>query len=820
MIKPSLVSVRTWLVIGLIIITVPSLPISLPSTLALELPSGPTPWRPYGPYVREVQVSVFLNEALELDAFEQGQLDWFDWIISPGEVQPLVINPDALVSPPVPESSLFWLAINHHASIFGIAQQRPRTDFATIDDDRFDGLQSLMEPTEAGIHVRQAITHVIDRASFARDAPGCTGGSCVALDDPISALVCLQGTRPTTDPQVEPCTTLAQRQVWDTLHITCPAGSTTPCAYKVATGPGGGVPSEADLQAAREHLSAAGLADTDGDGRFDWPGSQIIFAIRNDDSRRLHLGTVMADALDSIFETGPNGEPVVNRIFGGIVALGQRVLLTEPADDWHLYTNAGSGGLLADDLYVRYDSAFASDVCGGDRVLLTLNHGFYCNPAFDEPAERGFFRALTVLDVVAANREAADIAGKTVLNIPAYTRAHRTIVHNGWDGVVNVKGDGFLSSFNWLNMRQKPSYCSTPPNCDFLGPPGGGNLELLRAGFRQGTSTLNIFHAGTFWESHILFNILDSPGGFNPRGTRPFVDQYEKSTTQIREEFNDFGADQVPGNTDDDPVTVLELVFRNDLLFHDGLQLTARDLLASGLAYRDVPAQGFGLGHAWSSLLDAQVPIPGSNCGNLCIRLVFRDHAFQHKQNVLLTPILPLHLWDAGADGVPNTSDAGEGDGFICSGLRLGSCIGRATDRTTDINFDPMVAGIMVGHGPFMCLNLATGRPGGSCSRTALGIIGGQRIGSGGGFTLTPFDEYVYGSPTVLPVESTPLGRFTLADVNKDWKIDVVDFALASGNLALQALIHVQLDFKLGGPSGKNLNEVDTTNEGNAYPVA
>lgn len=790
--RENTLAFHAWITIALILFTVPALPV-VPSASAVELPSH-TLWRPYGPYVKQVLITVFTNEISELAAFQSGQLDWYDWVIPRAQIPGLIANPDALVSPPARGVGRFQIDINHHFPMLGIAQQQPRVDFTTIQDGRFFEHQSTMEPTPAGIHVRQAIAHLIDKASFVRDASPCAGGFCEATDDPMAPLGCLE--------DLPPCSTLSQRAAWDTLHPTCAAvGATTPCAYHLAPGPGQGRPSTEDLQAAREHFLAAGLRDDDRNGLIDFPASgQIVFAIRADDPRRNLLGTVMADALDSLFDRGPRDEPIVRRVIGSI-QIGLTIFLSEPADDWHLYTGGWSSGFDASHLFVLHDSYFASNFCGGPQSLFNLNYGFYCNPAFDEAVERGTFDAKTVDGFNLHHQKAVDIAGKTIMTIPVYSRSGvRTLAHNGWDGVVDTWGNSIADTFNWFNMRQKPGYVSTGG----LGLPGGGNPDLLRAGFRQGTSRLNIFHAGSVWEAYIIFNILDSPGGFNPV-TNPFLGQpYETSVISVKEAFNDNGADQRPGTPDDEPVTVIEMIFRNDLQFHDGVQVTAVDFLKSGLAFRDVPMGGFGFASTWAPLLSSFVPIPDSNCGNLCVQLVLKGQSFLHRPNIFESPILPLHLWDT------------NGDGFVCSALGIGSCQGRAADPTTDVNFDPMAARIMVGHGPWMCLS-PSGVPGGSCSRTAAGNPGGQSIGPGGSFLLTRFDGYVFCCPTKT---GTPLHRFSLADVNKDWKIDLTDFVLAAGDQALQALIIASLDQKLGGAQGKVLTGVDLTNTGNLYPVA
>lgn len=786
-----------WLTIALMLIALPSVTVTIPRAEA-AIQSLPTLWRPYGPYARQVLATVFTNEISELAAFQAGGIDWFDWTIPRPQIPGLIGNPDALVSNPIADAGMFQIDFNHRFPILGVQMQEPAgpcsTDPLNAQFNGLFGVCSTLKPTAAGIEVRRAIAHLVDKAQFVATQGDCAGGFCVAIDDPIPGAVCAD--------TAAPCSTLAQRTAWDAGYPHSVACTGTPCAYHVAAGGALGAPSGADLQAARQHLAAAGLVDSDGDGQFDFPATgQTIFAIRSDDPRRLQLGTTIANAIDLLFEAGPGGIPVVSRLLGDIGALGATVFFSVPDTDFGLYTGGWGLGLDATHIFPLYNAAFASNFCGGNPSLFNLNYGFYCNNAFDVKVEKGTFDALTLAAFNSPHQGASDIAGKTAMNIPVYARTSRTLAHNGWEGVLDVKGDGIANTFNWFNMRQKPGFVPGGG----LGLPGGGNPDLLRAGFRQGTSRLNIFHAGTVWESYIIFNIYDSPGGFNPRAvTNPFFEPYETGVTSVREIFNDNGADQIPGTADDEPVTVIELIFRNDLQFHDGSQVTAVDFLESGLAYRDVPQGGFGSASSWEPVVAHSIPIPGANCGNLCVQLVLQGKTFLHKLNMLATPILPIHLWDT------------NGDGKVCSALELNECAGRGADATVDVNFDPMAAGIMVGHGPWMCLS-PSGVPGGSCSQTAAGGVGGQSIGPGGSFLLTRNDA---NSPVVL---NNALHRFAQADVNDDWVVDVTnDFVLAAGNPALQSLIIASLDIKLAGGFGPgllNLNDIDRSNTGNAYLI-
>ncbi len=890
-----------WLIIALMLFAGPELSVIVPPARAVLL-SGDTPLRPYGPYAQQVKVSVYTNDASELTDFRGGKLDYFDWTLKHADFNALQSNGDAFIAASA-DAGMFQTDINHHAGIFGIATQQARTDFTTFPDGGIGGLPaSTKEPTANGILAIKAIEHLIDKSSFI-NAGDCASGFCSAVDDPIPYAVCGYpagaggpGSAPFTGP-LAPCTTYAQRAAWDNLFSTttlCATGTLDPCAFRLAPGANGN-PSVADLAAAKTYLQAAGLILDTGTGKLCFPASgqtgncsaasgsgQIIYAIRSDDPKRRLMGTIIANAIDSIFDAGPGGIPVTHRILGNISQLGKRVFLSVPADDWNLYT--GGWGLALDATHFNglYDADFASNFCGGDPSLFNLNYGFYCNPQFNFLQRKATFTDIGLVAFNADMQAAANAAGNTGMILTIYSRNSQTLAHNGWAGLVNVNGAGFESDFNWSNAYQKAGYVSTGG----LGLPGGGNPNLLRAGFRQGTDSLNEFQAGTVWEAHILGQIYDSPGHFNPRGSTatpdPAFSPYEAllpviGTPGVTETFCHAGADcvtalnqvgfHVPGVPDTEPVTVVQLIFRNDILFHDGVQLTANDYVKSILAYRDVPQGGFGQAAAFANLLDVKVPIPLSSFGSFSVQLTFDGQSFLNKLNALGAPILPLHVWDT------------NGDGFICSDLGLGSCAGRAADfstaacntlaqsmpqpagnnaalaagciEVTGTDFDPMASGFLIGSGPFQCLDLDTGKPGGSCSQTAAGAKTGQAVGPNGRFLLTRNDKNAYCCPTdpngatlIADASSgaltnaeinaaTPLARFAMTDQSHfidashfGWIIDVLDLSIGSsnfgstGNSRLALAIATSADNNIGGTFGAStLFDSDRTNVGNTYTI-
>jgi hypothetical protein len=776
---------------------------------------------------------VFSDEVTELAAFKAGQLDWYDWTLPAAEVNCsanpncLQNNPDALVTQPVGAADMTQFDFNHHMPWFGLPGQ---VSSGLSGVDQFGLTVSTKQPNPSTTLILKGVSHLFDKASWILNGP-CQGPQCVAIDDPIPNPVC-------TD-TVAPCSTFSQRVAWDSLagtggrlaSLCVSAAPGQPCAYKLANGPAtlAGIPSAADIAIAKDYFFAAGLKDvnggTDNTKLIAWSGAQadrIIFLIRTDDDKRFSAGSILANTLDGIFSK-PGGTPVVNRILGDIRALG-RYRLTVPLDDWNIYTGKWGLGLDATHLHALYDSSVATNDCGGAARLSTLNYGVYCRASFDAAQRAATFQSLSVGAFNTESQIADNIAGGDVMIMPLFSDAALTLGHNGWDGIIDVKGSGITNAnagvFNWFSMRAKAGYTGST-----LGPPGGGNPNVLRAGFRQGTDKLNIFGgAGTQWEAYAsLSPLYDSPGGFNPRAlTNPLFDPYETMVTRVDQRFcasfSICGLTPPTGTPDATPITRLDFYFRSDILFHDGVQVTASDFVKSCLAYRDVPNVGYGFDATCAPLLDTHLPVPESvtaanpnGCAPLCATMVMNGQSFLHKLFLMGIPVVPVHLWDS------------NGDGFICGAIAQGSCAGRAADATTDVNFDPMAAGILVGSGPFMCLDLDTGKPGGSCSQTAAGLKGGQAIGTGGRFLFTRNDQYILGSPNVA---GSPLHKFSQADsvctpgqaCYRSWNIDInhVSAVEAPGHsAALQLLVLASLDFHLAGVPGKALNNIDTTDAGN-----
>ena len=737
------------LTLTLLMLTVTLGPV-VPSANAV-VQQGQLTWSPFGPRTKNLVMTVYGDFLTMFDAFRQGLIDITDWPIDMVDVNPFLNNPDFFVTDPQAESSIFQLDINHHNSFLGVPMQEPRTS------DSFDS-PSTRQPSLAGIHIRRALAHMLDKPSFIQGSQLQGQADYVDIQAAPAQGVAVEGSLSSKLPQQildEDC----QDHPWFN-----PGNCHPVSAYNLVADdlpdpfnsfPGKGWSGLSDLRAACDHLvlasftiapSAATCEDvaTANAGAHLVPTGQVDFYIRSHLPRRA-FGQIIKDAIDFIF-----GTPCTARYgtscaitYFDIAQVADVVFDTRVEDDWHIYTGGWNLGLLPDHLYALYHSSFASSACGGKRSSFAQNYHFYCSPEFDQEAAAGNFApSLSEASLHFAN--SAVIGHRDVTTVPVYSPAgQRFVALNGWNwqdfvapgtdsSLVTEFGQGFQRGFwSLLNMRQRPGYVPSDPRY----VPGGGDPDLVRRSLKSEVHNLSPFFALTLWDLEVLSAVYDSMLRVNPLTGGANQQLLDWMTLRHSSVF-----DSAAG------VTTQTWTLRPGWMWHDGFLVTAEDVAYTILAYRDVPSGLYA--PSVSDILSATA------LDARTVQVTLRGQSPFFETRIGLVPIIPKHVWAPICGDPPSPTSA-------CA----------------DPAFDPMQAGIMVGSGPWLCKNLSTGLVGGSCTRTVVGGIGGQDVVQGGKVILEANDDYYRGRPGVA---DSNLHRFSWADRNNDANVDILDIADAA----------------------------------------
>jgi len=368
-------------------------------------------------------------------------------------------------------------------------------------------------------------------------------------------------------------------------------------------------------------------------------------------------------------------------------------------------------------------------------------------------------------------------------------------------GLVNQAGGiGYPNFWTYLSARDNPAYVPVVPAYTF-----GGGGATLRVGQQQGTSSLSIFHA-TSTDMAVVGQIYDTIGRASPIQPASIIDWMANSAIQ-----------SVNGAGD----TVYTIQLRQDLEFHNGVAVTPNDLVKSVLAFKNV------VGLKGATVLDAVTaqitfngadpyPAPGA-----------------YFPSLMKTPVIPIALWDTNGDGsigmpadINNDGTVNIVDLVLVAGVfgtalgapgwrqasdtnldgkidivdlaMVGANFGKATDASLAPGFDPLVAGILIGSGPWTCLNLflglgPIGTVGLGCATTVGGAPSSQTIAPGGNLFLqkfdfaaaaTPFYQYMRNYDPAWPgvglTRSGMFQEFSWADFNRNAIIDINDATSAS----------------------------------------
>jgi len=667
---------------------------------------------------------------------------------------------------------------------------------------------STVRPTQAGIELRRAMAHLLNKPQFIL---GPTLKGLAACDDllaPPSQNLAFGSCHPSADglpaiPQSVLDEDCAEHPWFN------PSNCHPVAAYLLnnsLVGPGQlwwantgatvgstqGYPSTTDIRAACDHLILAGFVITPSSstcqdvarasvGTAPKPGyahlvttSQVIFYIRTHAPREA-FGQIIADSLDFLFGTANNGatlgaaptnvacainygfksptpgctpqyygiSDIANIVFGdGLIP-----------DQWGLYTGGYSLTSTPDDLYSLLHSQFASNICGGVIANSPNDYRFYCNPSYDGRASAAEFSS-SLSQAISLFSDAALTMHRTVSAIPVFSRYEQFVALNAWSSqgtptpqrssLVAGIGTGFQAGsiggfWSLLNMRCNTAYA--PVNSAFKC--GGGTPGLIRRSVSQDTSNLSPFQATTVWEFDVINSIFDTMLQSNPSTGGSGLQLVDWMTTSHSSSYNPTELSCVR-LTCVNGTTTQVWHLRSDLKFHDGVSVTASDVVFSIIALRDVPSAIFQPNVANVASAVALDP------STVQVKLIHQSPFYE--VNLGSIPILPKHIW-----------------GPLC-----GSPIGALGNRCADPAFDPLTSRVMIGSGPFVCYSISSGLVGGSCSQNGDGSPGGQAVSFGGRIILKANPTYMRG-PRAL--QGSSLQGLSWADRNNDGVVNILDIA-------------------------------------------
>lgn len=583
-----------------------------------------------------------------------------------------------------------------------------------------------------------------------------------------------------------------------TIGISCfPSQSTTP--------PPSGYASNIDLAAACVYFLEAGYTTTgagtgtfvqqcqnvsSGTGHIVNPGGScnistgagcIVMYIRTHPPRRAY-GTIIADELNYLFGTpAPAGGTVcyggppslacsITPVYFTISQVGGIVFDVTTKADWNLYTSTTSSGEGPSLLYALYDSSFASNLCDPSAVANSgpNNWPLWCDPAFDTQVRAGEFLPGVTFS---AFQQAAILGATKGATIPIYSGTNYFVGLNAWNwqqsiggtrsSLIVVRNRGFEAGagiWQTLNMRPVPGFVPSNPLYYASGcnPSTGCSQSTLRRGMSQTTFRLSPWTFFTVWEEEFLNQIYDTMLAVDPNTAGQCQTQpggnaqcIDWMTTGHRSSVNTPLLGQMTWTWN----------LRNDILFTDGVPVTAHDVCFSILSFRDVP----------SSLLFSQVSnvVSCSAITDKIAQVVVTGNSVFTELNLGGLYIVPEHIWAT-----------------VCGGLQAGTdrCVTPSNLASTTV--DHVALGDMVGSGPWICnstqgTSTITGQA--SCTQNANGSPGGQALAGGAKIVLKRNLGYSRCCDNVQALENgratTNLQALQWADSDKDGRVTINDIA-------------------------------------------
>jgi hypothetical protein len=340
---------------------------------------------------------------------------------------------------------------------------------------------------------------------------------------------------------------------------------------------------------------------------------------------------------------------------------------------------------------------------------------------------------------------------------------------SNWQRVINDENVGIPNYFTWLD--------SYSPNPMISG--------TVRQAFATTTSSVNPYVASTARDFYIVGNVYDSLNTVNPLSSNQLLDWMGVSSSP-----SPMPNSQLTYTPPSGTVATYRFSLRTDLFFHDGRKVSSFD---AAFSYLSLKANGAFQASGAAPMSGVTILSASQFDINLNSTSAFT------KSSLTSLTILPGRYWtNAGAfswDSAVSPCIQSQSSCYPTqytlgptppSGPPNVQCALRCTFPASNMNadpskttpsFDPLRAGILIGSGPWECLN-SVGIVGTGCSSS-----GNQTPPIGGSYTLTRFGKGILPATSVASDYFRSSGNLALwiwSGDNGDFTHDFLNFSRAA----------------------------------------
>ena len=695
------------MIVSLTVLPIANFAEFLPTIPPARANSAPNePWYVSGPAEDTLVSTIFADQNAEFTALQAGLIDLTDWPLTPSLISSLGGNTGFFVTSLI--SSHDYDEIEFH------------------NGNNFWGCDFSFGNSTCGIDVRQGISHLIDKNILTTTQADIAGVS-IPVDVPV----------PPSDGLVSP-----NPCGWDALFPqsgpSCQVGAAGGLAYHLAAASSGVGPSHPtfpwtpglgtpDFCAAADHFIHAGIATGKNPTTCVLTGVNpdatfhpINMYTRTDDPPRYQAGLSLQEAQCALF-TGTFSQGCTGFV---TVTLGPVTgfngFTTSPTgvnQNWSEFTAAfGNVFPFDNSLYFGYNSQFVSGIpsiqppsgtCSSLAVPSSSarNYEYVCDSNYDSHTSQMEFAACvsgpgdptpgqitptfancqgsTGLTATSAGYQAEDRFGRGAYTIPLWSGKNQFGYMSNWQRTINHQGNGIPNFYTWLS-----AHSATP-----------AQAGTIRQGFKETTLSLNPYTARTPHDFYMLGNIYDSINVDNPLSNSQLLEWMTKDSRQLTN-------------------STFQFALRNDIYWQDGRKVTSFDVKFS---YQTLKDTGAFQGSVLAPMTDVTVLSPTQFNINLKAVGPFT------KLTLTSPTIIPGRYWSASCAGTT-------WDDFVRAGNVPDSC-NVADPNKIQPGYDPLLHGIVIGSGPWVCES-ATGVRGVGCDSKADGT---QNPDTGGSYTLTRF---------------------------------------------------------------------------------